>query len=251
MSLLYQKQNQEIRPGVHLIQDVNASNSPMKYTAVKVLALDANASYDETLGDFEAGIVVLAGKVTVTADQQRFEGIGQQQSVFDKIPTDSVYVGTGLPFSVTAQTVAKILIAYSPTTTSFPVRLLKGDIHQIKHRGKYQNKRLVQNILPDDLPFADKLLLVEVYTDSGNWSSYPPHRHDHDNLPTESLLEEIYYHEMQPKQGFVFQRVYTDDHSLDETMTVQNQDVVIVPKGYHPLAFQTGMTATTSTLWQD
>ena len=240
MSLLYPKQNQEIQPGVHLIQDVNATNSPMKYTAVKVLELDAQRSFAETLGNFEAGIVILAGKVTVTAGDQRFEGIGQRQSVFDKIPTDSVYVGTGLYFKLAAQTTEKVLIAYSPTTTSFPVRLIKGDIHQIEHRGRYQNKRLVQNILPDDLPFADKLLLVEVYTDSGNWSSYPPHRHDHDNLPTESLLEEIYYHEMQPKQGFVFQRVYTDDLSLNETMTVQNQDVVIVPKGYHPVGVPDG-----------
>lgn len=166
MSLLYPKQNQEIQPGVHLIQDVNATNSPMKYTAVKVLELDAQRSFAETLGNFEAGIVILAGKVTVTAGDQRFEGIGQRQSVFDKIPTDSVYVGTGLSFKLAAQTTAKVLIAYSPTTTSFPVRLIKGDIHQIEHRGRYQNKRLVQNILPDDLPFADKLLLVEVYTDS-------------------------------------------------------------------------------------
>ena len=132
MSLLYPKQNQEIQPGVHLIQDVNATNSPMKYTAVKVLELDAQRSFAETLGNFEAGIVILAGKVTVTVGDQRFEGIGQRQSVFDKIPTDSVYVGTDLSFKLAAQTAAKVLIAYSPTTTSFPVRLIKGDIHQIE-----------------------------------------------------------------------------------------------------------------------
>ncbi|SUM31129.1 5-deoxy-glucuronate isomerase [Staphylococcus gallinarum] len=79
-----------------------------------------------------------------------------------------------------------------------------------------------------------------MYTDQGNWSSYPPHKHDVDNLPHESFLEEIYYHEMDPPQGFVFQRVYTDDKSLDETMAVEHSDVVIVPKGYHPVAVPDG-----------
>lgn len=86
----------------------------------------------------------------------------------------------------------------------------------------------------------ENLLVVEVYTDSGNWSSYPPHKHDQNNLPEESLLEETYYHEMNPSQGFVFQRVYTDDLSLDETMTVENGDVVVVPKGYHPVGVPDG-----------
>jgi 5-deoxy-glucuronate isomerase len=77
---------------------------------------------------------------------------------------------------------------------------------------------------------------VEVITPAGNTSSYPPHKHDTDNLPRESALEEVYYHRLNPPQGFAFQRVYTDDLSLDETMTVENGDVTLVPRGYHPCA---------------
>ena len=77
--------------------------------------------------------------------------------------------------------------------------------------------------------------MVEVITPNGNWSSYPPHKHDLDNLPEESFLEETYYHRINPPQGFAFQRVYTDDGSLDETMTVHNHGVVMVPQGYHPV----------------
>ena len=73
-------------------------------------------------------------------------------------------------------------------------------------------------------------------TPGGNTSSYPPHKHDTDNLPRESLLEEVYYHRLNPPQGFAFQRVYTDDRSLDETMTVEDGDVTLVPRGYHPCA---------------
>nr|WP_269819620.1 5-deoxy-glucuronate isomerase [Lacticaseibacillus paracasei] len=153
MSLLYHKQNQELSSGVRLIQDVNASNSPMKYTAVKVLEFSADSSYEETLEAFEAGIVVLEGKVTITADDQTFEDVGQRTSIFDKIPTDSVYVSTGLAFGIRAKQAAKILIAYAPTNQTFPVRLIRGNIHQVEHRGKYNNKRLVQNILPPSLQF--------------------------------------------------------------------------------------------------
>jgi 5-deoxy-glucuronate isomerase len=102
-------------------------------------------------------------------------------------------------------------------------------------RGKGSNTRHVANILPEWEP-AESLLVVEVITPEGCTSSYPPHRHDRDELPRESLLEEIYYHRINPAQGFAFQRVYTDDRSLDETMTVEDGDVTLVPRGYHPCA---------------
>jgi len=77
--------------------------------------------------------------------------------------------------------------------------------------------------------------VVEVITPGGNWSSYPPHKHDRENLPHESRLEETYYHRLNPSQGYAVQRVYTDDRSLDEVMVVQDRDVVLVPEGYHPV----------------
>ena len=92
----------------------------------------------------------------------------------------------------------------------------------------------MRNILPDSRASADSLLVVEVVTPAGNWSSYPPHKHDRDTLPAESLLEETYYHRLNPPQGYGVQRVYTDDRSLDETMSFADRDVVLVPRGYHP-----------------
>src|SRR5690606_19389463 len=102
-------------------------------------------------------------------------------------------------------------------------------------RGKGTNTRYVTNILTEDQT-PDSLLVVEVITPGGHTSSYPPHKHDRDDLPRESLLEEVYYHRLKPRQGFAFQRVYTDDRSLDEAMAVEDGDVVLVPKGYHPCA---------------
>ena len=108
------------------------------------------------------------------------------------------------------------------------------DLHQ-ETRGTGTNTRHVTNILPEWEP-ADGLLVVEVITPGGGTSSYPPHKHDRDDLPRESALEETYYHRLDPPQGFAFQRVYTDDLSLDETMTVSDGDLTLVPRGYHPCA---------------
>jgi 5-deoxy-glucuronate isomerase len=107
-------------------------------------------------------------------------------------------------------------------------------VHQ-ETRGKGSNIRHVTNILPEWEP-AESLLVVEVITPGGNASSYPPHKHDRDALPEESLLEETYYHRINPPQGYAFQRVYTEDGTLDETMTVEDGDVTLVPRGYHPCA---------------
>ena len=82
---------------------------------------------------------------------------------------------------------------------------------------------------------AGQLLVSELYGDQGCWSGYPPHKHDSDTPPTETLLEETYYHRLNPPQGFAFQRVYTDDRSLDEACAVEDHDVVMVPRGYHPV----------------
>jgi 5-deoxy-glucuronate isomerase len=103
-------------------------------------------------------------------------------------------------------------------------------------RGKGSNTRFVCDILPESEP-AESLLVVEVITPAGNSSSYPPHKHDSSDpaQPTaETVLEETYYHQINPQQGFAFQRVYTDDRSLDETMAVEHRDTVMVPRGYHP-----------------
>jgi 5-deoxy-glucuronate isomerase len=92
----------------------------------------------------------------------------------------------------------------------------------------------VRNILPETEP-AESLLVVEVITPGGHWSSYPPHKHDTAEAGEETALEETYYHRLDPPQGFAFQRVYTDDRALDETVCVEDGDVVMVPRGYHPV----------------
>jgi len=238
--LLRKKANNELNKGVRILQDIGNENSPLKFTGLRVLEMDENASYNEDLEKWEVCVVALTGKITVDDNEEKFENIGRRETVFEKIPTDSVYISNDKTFNVKAETKATILLAYAPSEKQLPTKLIKAEDNTIEDRGKYSNKRHVHNILPDDDPRANSLLVVEVFTESGNWSSYPPHKHDQDNLPHESFLEEIYYHELNPNQGFVFQRVYTEDRAIDETMTAYHQDSVIVPKGYHPVGVPDG-----------
>jgi 5-deoxy-glucuronate isomerase len=182
----------------------------------------------------EVCLVFIGGKGRVTAGTQDLGVIGDRASPFEGKPW-SVYVPAAMSWSVAAQTEVTLAVCTAPGEGKLPARVIGPDgLHQ-ETRGKGNNVRHVTNIIPEWEP-AEGLLVVEVITPGGNTSSYPPHKHDQDNLPNESLLEETYYHRINPSQGFAFQRVYTDDRSLDEAMAVEDGDVTLVPKGYHPCA---------------
>ena len=104
----------------------------------------------------------------------------------------------------------------------------------LTQRGQGTNTRYINNIAMEGEEYCDSLLVTEVFTPAGHWSSYPSHRHDEDDYPNITYLEETYYHRLNPGNGFGIQRVYTDDGQLDETMSVSDGDVVLVPRGHHP-----------------
>jgi len=182
----------------------------------------------------ETCLVLISGRAHVSTGREDFGILGQRMSPFEGKPW-SVYVSGGDSWSVTAETDVTLAVCTAPGRGTIASRVIgPGGLHQ-ETRGKGTNTRHVTNIIPEWDP-AESLLVVEVITPGGCTSSYPPHKHDQDNLPHESLLEETYYHRINPPQGFAFQRVYTDDRSLDEAVTVEDGDVVLVPRGYHPCA---------------
>jgi len=241
--LLYEMTEIELEGGVKKVHEITSENSPLTFVGFKMLELFPGGKYKEVLEKRECCVVVVTGKVNISDDSETFSNLGTRDSVFEKIPTDSVYISNDKTFEVEAVTHARIALCYSPSQKQLPTKLISAKDNGVEHRGKGQNQRLVHNILPDNVSTANSLLVVEVFTESGNSSSYPPHKHDQDNLPHESLLEETYYHEVNPSQGFVFQRVYTNDRTLDETMNVENGNIVVVPKGYHPVTVPAGYTS--------
>lgn len=182
----------------------------------------------------EACLVVMSGKARVQAGTIDAGELGARDSVFDDKAPDAAYVPNGCKVSATAVTTCEIAIAHAPGFGTYPSRVIPSASIRRSVRGEGTNQRFVTDILPADQP-ADSLLVVEVITPSSHSSSYPPHKHDTDNMPIESSLEETYYHRINPPQGYVFQRVYTDDRSLDEAVAAEDHDVVMVPKGYHPV----------------
>ncbi len=151
----------------------------------------------------------VTGKGKASAGGKDLGLLGERMSPFEGKPW-SVYVPEGSDWSVTADTDLELAVCSAPGLGGgLPVRVIAPDDLGQEIRGKGTNTRYVTNILPEGKP-ADSLLVVEVITPGGHTSSYPPHKHDQDNLPAESYLEETYYHRLNPPQGFAFQRVYTD-----------------------------------------
>ena len=173
----------------------------------------------------EACIVLLSGSCS-------FMELGEaaRATVFDGPPT-ALYVPPGTPWWLDGE--GEIAVCTAPARGDLEVRLL--DKPELVTRGSGTEERYIANILMESEP-AESLLVTEVVTPAGHWSSFPPHKHDRDDPPNERALEETYYHRLRGGSGFAFQRVYTDDGELDESIAAEDGDVVLVPRGYHPVA---------------
>jgi 5-deoxy-glucuronate isomerase len=173
----------------------------------------------------ETCVVLLSGSCSLL-------GLGEaaRATVFDGPPT-ALYVPPGTPWWAEGE--AEIAICTAPARGGLDTRLL--DRPELVTRGSGTEERFIANILMESEP-AESLLVTEVVTPAGHWSSFPPHKHDRDDPPNERALEETYYHRLRGGHGFAFQRVYTDDGALDEAIAAADGDVVLVPRGYHPVA---------------
>jgi 5-deoxy-glucuronate isomerase len=222
--------------GTGEIADVTPESAGWKYTGFQLHRLADGDTASGGLDEMEACLVFITGKGDVLAGGEVLGTLGGRTSVFDGKPW-SVYVPAGAAWSVTAEGPLELAVCRATATRgSHPVRVIRPEDTSQETRGKGTNVRYVTNILPDNLDAAHALLVVEVITPGGHSSSYPPHKHDTDDPPRETLLEEVYYHRLKPASGFAFQRVYTDDRSLDEAMVLEDGDITLVPKGYHPCA---------------
>jgi len=182
----------------------------------------------------EAIVVVLEGRVAIQGAGTDWGVLGERLCVFERSAPHCLYLPPGSDWSVHANTQAEVAFCLAPAEGRYPAQRLGPDGIALTPRGQGQNTRFINNIAMEDRDVAERLLVTEVFTPDGNWSSYPSHRHDEDDFPRMTYLEETYYHRLNPAQGFGIQRVYTDDRALDETMAVMDGDLVCVPRGHHP-----------------
>jgi 5-deoxy-glucuronate isomerase len=156
--------------------------------------------------------------------------------VFNGLPY-ALYLPINTGFSVTAETDCELAFCFCPAEQAHPAHLITHDEVEVEVRGGGNATRQINHILKPEFP-AHRLLVVEVYTPSGNWSSYPPHKHDEERGDAEAVLEETYYFRTraEPPGAFGVQRLYSPRHGLDLTATVRDGDLLLVPHGYHTTA---------------
>jgi len=217
---------------VHCITPQSAA---WRYVGFELFRLAAGETAAEATGDKEVILVLVEGKAKCQADGSDFGELGERMSCFEKKAPHCLYVPAGAEWSATATTDCTLAVCTAPGKPGRKAQVIGPSGIELVQRGKGANTRYIHAIAMEDRDIADSLLVTEVYTPQGNWSSYPPHRHDVDDYPETTYLEETYYHRLNPAQGFGFQRVFTEDGEIDEAMAVSDHDVVLVPKGHHPV----------------
>lgn len=181
--------------------------------------------------DVETVVVPLSGGCRVQAGGRSWE-LGGRASVFEGMPW-ALYLPLGLEFAAVAEGEVALCSA-SAEQRREPV-LVRPDDVEVEVRGAGNATRQINHIVKPDFP-ADRILVVEVFTPAGNWSSYPPHKHDEDNPPEEVVLEETYYYRTARPEAFAVQRLYSPSRGVDVTVTVRDGDLMLVPFGYHTTA---------------
>ena len=231
----YRVKPAKVIAGEPIVNIERNNNSVLKYVGFEVVRLEQGESFTRQSGEDEICVIALEGKIDFQSESVEFTDLGRRESVHKQVPTDSVYVPAGKAFEIIAKAKSEVALCKAPHLGQHnDIRLIPAENVETMERGEGTNKRYIHNIMMGNVS-ADSLLITEVYTPAGNWSSYPPHKHDIDALPEESFLEETYYHRINPPQGYALQRVYTDDRSIDETIAAEDGDTVLVPRGYHPV----------------
>jgi 5-deoxy-glucuronate isomerase len=219
--------------------NVSPERAGWAYTSLIVRRLAPGDTWCYATGADEVALVPLGGSAKVTTAGDAWT-IGGRASVFDGQPS-ALYLPRDSEFTVTAATGLELAVCGARADERREPVLIPPEDVAVEIRGAGNAARQINHIIKPDFP-ADRLLVVEVFTPSGNWSSYPPHKHDVSDLPREANLEEIYYYRIEPDDGFAFQRLYTPDGRIDAAYIVRDGDLLLVPEGYHVFAVAHGYT---------
>lgn len=192
-----------------------------------------NGGLYRTATNGEEAVFVLLGGICQVDWGQGAKRIGKRKNVFDGFPY-ALYLPTGNNATFTAETVCEIAECRAPSHARLAPKLITPTDVASSLRGGGNASRQIVDLMTPAFP-ADKLMVVEVYTPGGNWSSYPPHKHDVHNPPTEVDLDEIYYYRMNQPNAFAFQHLYSGQNSADRTVKTRDGDTVLVRSGYHPV----------------
>ena len=224
------------RPPFELV--VTPQRASWDFSGLRVLRLGAGERHDFDTDDEEIVVLPLSGACNIESDGRRIELQGRSD-VWSGV-TDSAYLPRDSHVSISSEQGGRFALTSARCDRRLPLRYLPAESVPIEVRGAGSCTRQVNGFCAADAVEADRIIAVEVLTPAGNWSSYPPHKHDEDRPGEESALEEIYYFELRPEgggdspAGIAYQRVYgTTERSIDVLAEVRSGDVVLVPHGWH------------------
>lgn len=236
-----------------LILEITPETAGWDYISFQVRRLASGQTWSFATGENELAVVNLTGRYAVQSSRGAWTGIGGRKDVFSGA-AHALYLPRRTEFTVTAEVGGEFAVTWAPTDEDHDPWLVRPEDVAISIRGGDNVSRQINDLLPPGSP-VQRLVLVEVYTPSGNWSSYPGHKHDvhlEDDAGTliEADLEEVYFFKIDKPDGFAYQRVYTDATSplhqagypIDALMLVRDNCAVLVPEGYHPVVSGPGYT---------
>lgn len=223
-------------------KEIITKEAGLEVIGFDMISIEPGESLNLNSGEFELGLVVLSGTCSVTTEGFNESGIGSRRNVFDGKPA-TVYIPKDSDYTVTAEGYGKLEIGVckAKADKKYKAFLIKPEDVVTEHRGKLNWQRDVNDIITSKYEgMVDKIVLGETYGCAGQWSSYPSHKHDTDNMPYEVNMEEIYHFKVNPGQGFGIQVMYNDDMSLKESYIVRDGDSAAIKEGYHPVAAAPG-----------
>jgi 5-deoxy-glucuronate isomerase len=225
---------------------VRPEEAGWQYLNMAAMRLNKGQTYQGSTGEHEHVTVILGGRCTIRTSAGDFANLGRRPDVFSGMPW-ALYLPRRTTFEIEALADhLEFASCWVPTDQDHPARLVTPADSAVEIRGGGNATRQINSILPPGFD-CHRLVCVEVYTPPGNWSSYPPHKHDvhrtgADGKLIEADLEEIYFYKIDKPDGYAYQRIYNDDRSIDALVMAQNHDTVLVPEGYHPVVSAHGYT---------
>lgn len=206
------------------------------------LGVAAGRPFEGNTGDREAVFDIISGMCRIEAGGDVFESVGGRANPFSAGPTlICLPPGTQYCFSALTPTV-DLAISFSPAQPGLPVAIIgPNDLPEQKAGARNWSRTIRPGT--SIAPATRHLMMAETLVPPGNWTSYPPHKHDRENPPNESIYEEVYFYLFRPAQGYGFQRVYEPGDApdrLNEVYVVEDGDAVAIPRGYHPLVAAAG-----------
>jgi 5-deoxy-glucuronate isomerase len=214
-----------------------------EYVGFAERQIAAGDTWSGRTGSDEVCLVLLSGlgSIAWAPGGEKRVTLGPRRDVFSDYP-HAVYLPPRTTFEVRARRAIEIAECRSPTTKRFAARVIRPEDCGFEVRGGGNATRQIIDILPPSAE-ADRLLVCEVLTPAGNWSSYPPHKHDRHDPPVEADLEETYYYRFREPEGYGIQRLYTARDREEAVVRVTHGDLVLVREGYHPFVASPGVDA--------